>query len=139
MKLEDLTWMPERTKKAHAVVRKYDVRITLNKSGDNRQVIRFGFLNKGAEVFEKYKYIEVSDVESKKCPNRIYFRAETEKTNSNMHKLCTNGKSKTKNLYTSLTPTGKGDKIYRSQWINGTFKIKLDDECGLYYIENAKE
>ena len=137
MKLEQIAWMTSSKTNSKPANRNYDVRVTLNKSGGNRHVIRFGFLNQGARVFAKSKYIEVSDVE--KLPNRIYFRVFDEKVNPNVHVLSNNYKSRSKNLYTSMTPSEKAEKIYRMKWINGTYTLKFDEECSLYYIENDKE
>lgn len=136
MRLENIAWMPQKGGARHSA-RNYDVRITLNKAGTGRQAIRFGFLNKGAEAFTSDKFIEVSDVE--KMADRIYFRASAEKTSANAHALSSSRNSSTNNRYASLTPSRKAEKIYRMKWINGTYELKFDDECGLYYIENDQE
>ena len=137
MKLEQITWMTSQKRKQKSVKRNYDVRVSLNRSGENKSVIRFGFLNQGARVFAKSKYIEVSDVV--KLPNRIYFRVFDEKVNPNVHALSNNFNSRSKNLYTSITPSEKAEKIYRMNWITRTYTLKFDEECSLYYIENSKE
>lgn len=120
-----------------ANTRTYDVRITLNKSGFGRFVIRFGFLNDAVNDFSGNTYIQVSRVD--KLPNRIYFRLFPNKANLDVHKLCTNSNSGTSNLYTAITPTEAAEKIYRAKWIGKTFKIKHDDEYDLYYIEQEAE
>lgn len=117
--------------------RTYDVRITLNKSGSGRFAIRFGFLNEAVKAFGGAAYIQVSKVE--KLPNQIYFRVFDNKANLDAHKLCTNSKSETSNLYTTITPTEAAEKIYRTKWVGKTFKIKYDKENGLYYIDQEAE
>lgn len=115
----------------------YDVRITLNKSGKVGFVIRFGFLNAAVKAFEGKNYIQVSKVEV--LQNRIYFRAFDEKKYVDVYKLCTNPKSKSRNLYVAMKPSAAAEKIYRAKWINKTFYLQFDDECGLYYVQLAGE
>ena len=117
--------------------RTYDVRITLNKAGDNRSAIRFGFLNDAVSAFGSKSYIQVSKVES--LPTRIYFRLFDNKANLDAHKLCTNSKAKATNLYATITPSVNAEKIYRMKWINKTFKIKYDTTHDLYYVELSEE
>lgn len=112
--------------------RNYDVRITLNKSGSDRFVIRFGFLNNAVKAFGCAKYAQASKVEA--LPSRIYFRTANTKENLDMHKLSTNSNSKTTNLYMTVTPSDQAEKIYRAKWVNKTFNIRFDEEVGLYFI-----
>ena len=112
--------------------RNYDVRITLNKSGSDRFVIRFGFLNNAVKAFGGAKYAQASKVEA--LPSRIYFRTANTKENLDMHKLSTNSNSKTTNLYMAVTPSDQAEKIYRAKWVNKTFNIRFDEEVGLYFI-----
>lgn len=118
----------------HERKRKYDVRITLNKSGDKRFVVRFGFLNKATEELVDANYLEITDVE--KIAGRIYFIPSKEKEHNKQFKLSMSNKSQ--NKYFTFTPSEKAEKIYRAKWIGGTFKINKDQECGLWYIENEK-
>lgn len=134
MNIEDLFKHEER--KHPQYKRLYDVKITQNKSGDHRMVVRFGFINQAAKAFSGYDYIEVSNIE--KSDDKIYFKLSHEKTGYYSHRLCTNGKSKTICRYTSLTPTAKGEKLYRAKWVNYTFEIKYDDEHDMYYIERTE-
>lgn len=114
--------------------RTYDVRVTLNKSGGNGFVIRFGFINKAAEAFGGKTYIQVSRVD--KLPNRIYFKLFDTRANLDAHKLSASKKgSKTSNIYATMTPTPAAEKIYRAKWIGKTFGIKFDEDVKLYYIE----
>ena len=118
--------------------RTYDVRITLNKSSkSNGFVVRFGFLNEAVKAFNGKTYIQASKVET--LPNRIYFRLLNERTYIGAHKLCTNSKAETSNLYMSFTPSEAAEKIFRAKWVGKTFKIKYDEECEHYYIEQEAE
>ena len=121
--------------------RTYDVRITLNKSGDKRHVIRFGFINDAAKLLQKWEYIEPSTVLLENAPNRIYFRQHPIKTHRNVYKLSisNNKSSKKEGCYFSFTPDEKSEKKYRMSWINNTFKILYDEENDLYYIEKKEE
>lgn len=114
--------------------RKYDVRISLNKSGGKRLVVRFAFYNKATEVLVDANYMAITDVE--KIAGRIYFIPSKEKEPNKQFKLSKSNKSQ--NKYFTFTPSEKAEKIYRSKWIGGTFKINKDKECGLWYIENEK-
>lgn len=115
--------------------REYDVRVTLNRSGSGRFVIRFGFLNDAVKVFDKKPYVQVSQVE--KLADFIYFKPMDEKV-PGAHKLCTNSNSTTTNLYAAITPSEAAEKIYRAKWVGKTFKVQIDDECGLYYISQKE-
>lgn len=117
--------------------RLYDVRITLNKSGGDRFAIRFGFLNNAVKAFEGKSYAQVSRVD--KLPTRIYFKAFDAKANLDAHKLSTNSKSTTSNLYMTITPSPEVEKIYRTRWIGKEFRIKFDNDVKLYYIELTEE
>jgi len=117
--------------------RLYDVRITLNKCGGNRFAIRFGFLNGAVTAFKGKSYAQVSKVE--KLPTKIYFRLFDSKANLDAHKLCTNSRSESSNLFMTITPTTEAEKIYRTKWIGKDFKIKFDKDYGLYYIELSEE
>ena len=120
--------------KAH---RTYDVRITLNKSGSGRQVVRFGFINNGAQEFGKKPFIEASNIERTK--DRIYFRTHDEKTSLNIHTLSSNGKTRQDSCYFTMTPTEKGEKMYRMNWIGKTFMLYYDPEYELHYIDYREE
>lgn len=117
--------------------RTYDVRVTLNKSGRNKQVIRFGFINHAAEEFGKHPFIEASDIEYTK--DRIYFRSHDEKTNNNVHTLSSNSKTITDGCYFAFTPSDKAEKMYRMNWIGKLFPLKWDPENELHYIDVKEE
>lgn len=121
-----------RVRKAPPRGRNYDVKITLNKSG-NKFAIRFGFLNNAAEKFSQYKYIQFSNIE--KMPGKIYFRLFEDKPYLNCYKLCSNkGKGET-NRFATLSPTEEGEKIYRSKWVGKEFAIQFDGDHKLYFID----
>jgi hypothetical protein len=117
--------------------RTYDVRITLNKSGRNRQVIRFGFINNAAEEFGKHAFIEASNIEYTK--DRIYFRSHDEKINANVHTLSSNGKTREDSCYFSFTPSDRAEKMYRMNWIGKLFPLFYDNENELHYIDMREE
>lgn len=117
--------------------RTYDVRITLNKAGSGRQVIRFGFINNAASVFGKHTFIEASDIEYTK--DRIYFRSHDEKINTNVHTLSSNGKTHEDSCYFSFTPSDKAEKMYRMNWIGKLFPLFYDNENELHYIDMREE
>ena len=117
--------------------RTYDVRVTLNKSGRSKQVIRFGFINRAAEEFGKHPFIEASDIEYTK--DRIYFRSHDEKINNNVHTLSSNSKTITDGCYFSFTPSDKAEKMYRMNWIGKLFPLHWDPENELHYIDVKEE
>ena len=120
--------------KSYESKRTYDVRITLNKSGKGDGFsIRFGFLNNAAKAFGESQYIQISNVE--KLQDAIFFRTHNEKMFLDAYKLSSNSKSRTSNCYTAFTPSVSQEKIYRLKWVNKTFNIQFDDECGLYFIK----
>lgn len=136
----DKAFPPADNKNAHVHHnRTYDVRITLNKSGDNRPfVIRFGFINSAARIFGTHPFIEASDIEYTK--DKVYFRTHEEKAHKNIHTLSSNGKTRQDSCYFAMTPpTERVEKIYRANWIGKTFNLSFDDINQLYYIENAKK
>lgn len=135
MNIENL--FENKTVQAYKVKRNYDVRITLNKSGDGRFMIRFGFLNDAAKAFKGGKYVQISRVEV--CQDKIYFRVFEEKKYLDAYKLGTNTNSNTSNLYTAFMPTTAAEKIYRAKWVGKTFKIKYDAENELYFIGQEGE
>ena len=137
MNIDEIFEIRQRRKPKPKKTKTYDVGITINKNGKGGFAIRFGFLNEAVNAFAGNTYIQVSRVD--KLPNRIYFRLFTNKANLDAHKLCTNSKSETSNLYTAITPSEAAGKIYRAKWIGKTFKIKHDDEYDLYYIEQEAE
>lgn len=128
---------PTPEKKTAKTHRTYDVRITLNKSGHERSVIRFGFINSAAEAFGTKPFIEASDIEYTK--DRIYFRTHDEKVNANVHTLSSNGKTRTDSCYFAFTPSDKAEKMYRMNWIGKLFPVLFDDENGLFFIDLRKE
>ena len=62
MNLDELFRGPDKTPPV-ARHRTYDVRVTLNRAGRSKQVIRFGFINRAAEEFGKHPFIEASNIE----------------------------------------------------------------------------
>lgn len=124
--------------KAPGNPRTYDVGITLPKSGydHGRPKIRFGFLNKAAEVFQAMEYIEVTDVEKMKY--KIYFRASETQEHSKMHKLSRSKSKKSISRYFEMNMTESAEKIYKAMWEGKKCKLEYDEECGLYFIENCQ-
>lgn len=117
--------------------RTYDVRVTLNKSGNGRFSIRFGFLNDAVKAFKGKNYVQVSRVDV--SPDVIYFRLFDKKEFIDVHKLCTNSNADTSNLYTAITPPDAEEKIYRAKWVGKTFKIEHDEKHDVYFISQEKE
>jgi hypothetical protein len=118
--------------------RSYDVRISLNKSGDNRpQVVRFGFINRAAQILGISQFIEASDIEYTK--ERVYFRTHDEKHHKDIHTLSTNSKTRQDSCYFAISPSAKAEKIYRMNWVGKTYPLLYDEENELYYIENTKD
>ena len=115
--------------------RTYDVRITLNKDGKGGYAIRFGFLNKAVEVIGGKPYAQVSSV--CKCRNRIYFRFLDKKNYLDIYKI--SRPRDAKSMYIQFSVSDKEEKIYRSDWIQGTFKMQYDEACQLYYIAKGAE
>lgn len=94
-------------------------------------------MNESIKAFNGKSYIQVSKVE--KMPDRIYFRLFDNREYIDTHKLVTNSKATTSNLYTTITPTSNEEKIYRAKWINKEFKLCRDENNELFYIELEKE
>lgn len=117
--------------------RTYDVKITLNKCGSGRQVVRFGFINGAAQELGKKPFVEASNIEYTK--ERIYFRTHDEKTSLNVHTLSSNGKTRQDSCYFTMTPTEKSEKMYRMNWIGKTFMLYYDPEYELHYIDYREE
>ena len=136
MNIDEMFSGPERRQPIRGH-RTYDVKITLNKSGSGRQVVRFGFINGAAQELGKKPFVEVSDIEITK--ERIYFRTHDEKTSLNVHTLSSNGKTRQDSCYFTMTPTEKGEKMYRMNWINKTFMLYYDPEYELHYIDYREE
>lgn len=132
MNIEDIKWEAVKENKRGRRKRTWDVRITLNKSGtESRNMkVRFGFINKAAEVFHAGQYIAMSEP----VKDRIYFMTSDEKKDNRFKKI---GMSKAdlQSLYTSFSPIDRIEKIYRANWVGGTYMIQFDDECSLYFIE----
>lgn len=128
--------LPQKKQTVKAV-RTYDVRITLNKSGHGKPVIRFGFINNAAKTFGAKPFIEASNIEYTK--DRIYFRMHDEKINANVHVLSSNGKTHLDSCYFTITPSDKAEKMYRMNWIGKLFPLFYDSENELYYIDSREE
>lgn len=118
-------------------VRTYDVKITLNKSGHGRQVIRFGFLNNAAAKANGYQFVEASNVEYMK--DRICFRFHNEKLHRNIHTLSKSNGITGNGYYFTITPSEAAEKIYRMNWIGKEFSFLYDSEHDWYFIEDSKE
>lgn len=118
--------------------RTYDIKITLNNSGEGRQCIRFGLLNKAAVEADKHGFAEVSNIEYLKT--RLYFRFHDSKLNRNVHTLSKSSKDNSgSGSYFCITPSGKAEKLYRMNWIGKAYMLQYDTDNNLYYIENTKE
>ena len=128
---------PEPEHKHTSGHRTYDVRITLNKAGRTRQVVRFGFINNAAKTFGQYPFIEASDIEYTK--DKIYFRVHSTKATANVHTLSSNGKTPLDSCYFTFTPSDKAEKMYRMNWIGKLFPLFYDAENDLHYIDMREE
>lgn len=138
-KYEDL--FPEvegKTNGTYVKRRAYDVKITINNSGNDRNSLRFGLCNLGKEVFEKYGYVRISDYPVGR--NRhIYFELENEKKNRKFYKISKSVRRDgiINNCYFSFTPPAEYEKGYRMNWVGGEYMLKYDESLGLYYIEKT--
>ena len=104
-----------------------DLKISFIKCG---RTVKFALYRKADGLFTPRQYIEVSDVQ--KLPERIYFRTHDGKINPNVHKITTT----TKSSFFIVTPGSKAkEDIYRDKWVGKGYTLKMDEECGLYYIE----
>jgi hypothetical protein len=137
MMLNKMFPKPQKKPRKAKLKRTYDVRVALNKSGKKGNVVRFGLINNAAAVLGVSQYIEVSDIEITK--NRIYFRTHDEQTHRNIYKLSKNSSDNGNGYYFSITPTMKGEKMYRANWVSKTYPLYHDPALDLYFIENAKE
>jgi hypothetical protein len=117
--------------------RTYDVKITINKNGNGRDCMRFAFLNKAAEIAEDYSFVKVSSPELER--NKIYFLFSKEKSGKSRDFKRLHRKSESGRYFTVTPDPGIEEKRYRAEWLNHTYSIKYDGECGCYYIENEKE
>ena len=129
------TLFENRTKKTYVPhKRDYDVRITLNKNGGKsaNYSVRFGFLNKAADVFSVKPYIQVSKIT--KESTRIYFRLFSERAYLDVHKL-SKGSGKQNSLCAYINPDDKTDKAVRANWANKEYQLKYDEQASLFYIE----
>ena len=134
-----------KTPKEKHTKKPYDIKITLNKSGkkegsgDKRQCMRFAVLNNAAEEARKHPFIEVSDIEYLR--DRIYFRFHDAKTDLTIHTLSTSSHKKDgqHGFYFTITPTEKGDKLYRMNWVGKGYKFQYDSKYEMFYISNDKE
>jgi len=121
----------------HGPKRDYDVKITINKNGYGRDCMRFAFLNKAHAIVEDFNYIRVSSLALKR--DRIYFIFSKEKDGKSRAFKRLHRKSEHVRYFTVTPDPGIEEKRYRTEWLNHTYSIKYDGECGCYYIENEKE
>lgn len=139
LNIDDL--FENKTKKEHVPKRTYDVKVTMKKNGTRRNgstrySIRFGLINKAADVFNKMEFIQMSSVV--KCPYRIYFRQYDHKECLNVYKLRRNTDAAT-GLEFSITPDDKTEKIMRTIWVGKEFFLRYDDYNKMYFIETEGE
>lgn len=115
--------------------REYDIKITLNKNSKQKKQpysLRFALLNAAAVEFGNNRYIQVSKIT--KDSTRMYFRSFDTRKYLDVHKVCVN-KSANGSYFFTITPSEELEKIMRSNWILKEFKLKYDEERGLFYIE----
>ena len=112
---------------------RYDVVITLNRRGDNKYKIRFGFYNEASEVFKGFNYMQVSQIE--KTKDRIYFNPKQEKQFADDYKLIPKSE---RILYLAFTPKENTLNLYRETWVGVCTHIRYDEKLKLYYVEKEK-
>ena len=119
--------------------RKYEVRVSLNKSGD-RWIVRIGFINKAVDIFARYSLCGPSDITGK-CKNRIYFMPKKENNGERLYTISkqTNRDGKITNCEFKFTPTKEEEKMYRKYWAGKTYNLHYDEIMSLYYIEKQTQ
>lgn len=129
-----------RERKQIEAKRNYDVRITINKAGTERQCIRFGLINKGAEIAKSNNFVWVGDLTESKT--KIFFKFFKTKENIDCHKISQgfSGKAYSESTSFCFTHTPKSEtkeeKMYRMNWVGKSYSLKYNEEYDVYYIEN---
>lgn len=129
-----------RKKKQTETKKNYDVKITINKAGTERQCIRFGLINKGAEIAKSNSFVWIGDLTETKT--KIIFKFLKNKENSSCHMISHGFRGKPYSESTSFcftyTPDSKTkeEKMYRMNWVGKTYPLKYNEELDVYYIEN---
>ena len=113
---------------------KNSVRVSRNKSGEERYCIRFGFVGKAAETVGECQYIEPSKI--KRLKKRIYFRFHESKENRDCFKVCrTDGKG----VYFTFTPDEREDILYQAHYVGKVLEFKYDEGRKCHYITIEEE
>ncbi len=112
----------------------YDIKISLIENAGGPMKVRFGVLNKAAEVSKNYSYIEVSSPLYSK--DHLFFRFYSERQHKKTYKLVKSSRSKGAARFFSFTPSKEESKAWRKHWTGKTYTLLLDEESGLYYVTN---
>lgn len=142
MNNEQIRWRtaPKRSIKAYRPRRIYDVLITTNRSGSNKDgskkkdVIRIGLINNAGIAFNEYGYIAFSAIQ--KDTQRIYFKGFDEKEAGTF--ALTPNKNDQISMSFQFTPTESEMSAITEGWEDMAFPIRFDGECKLYYIDKTE-
>ena len=123
-------------KKATPKTPKKPVKVTRNKSGPDRFVIRFGFSGDAVKHIDSLKYTHVMPSFIEKDRNRIYFKFFREKVNKYAFKLCRTSEWGG-GYYFTFSPSEKADKLYQTWYVNKSFDLHHDhlNNCKFITIE----
>lgn len=115
---------------------KKPVKVTRNKSGPNRYVIRFGFSGSAAKLIESFHCTHVMPSFIERDRNRIYFRFFDEKEHKYAFKLCRTSESGV-GYYFTFSPSEKADRLYQTWYVGKAFDFNYDkmNECNYITIE----
>lgn len=113
------------------------VRVTRNKSGEDRYCIRFGFVGTAAQEAEKHPYVMPSFIERDR--NRIYFKFTDSKTNKYTFKLSRFSQESGKSAYFCITPGEKADRLYQTYYTGKSFPLHYDEVNECHYITIEEE
>ena len=117
-------------------VHKKEVKVTRNKSGPDRYVIRFGFSGSAARGIETNNWTHVMPSFIERDRTRIYFRFFNDKAHKYAYKLCRTSDSGG-GFYFTFSPSEKADKLYQTWYVNKSFNIQYDapNDCNYITIE----
>ena len=115
--------------------KKKDVKVTRNKSGGDRCVIRFGLIGRAAEEARKHAYITPSFIEMER--RRIYFKFSDTKDGKRTYKICKSADGG--GYYFTFTPSEEADRLYQKLYVGKAYNIMHCDVSGCFYITNEEE
>lgn len=114
--------------------RTYDIKISLIENSGGPMRVRFGVLNKAAEISKDFPYVEVSS--PLYSNDHIFFRFYSERQHKKTYKLIRNSGEKGTAKAFSFTPSKEESKAWRKHWAGKTYSLLFDEESGLYYVTN---